>query len=470
MPARSRISCRFPGIVAATFAAGVFAVVSPATAQDHWPQWRGPNQNGVADNTGLPTTWDVDRNIVWKTKLPSWSGGTPIVWGEYIFLTSPSEVTPEQAEREAREREAQQQQQQRRRGRRGSGRSAGGDELMLLCLARDTGKILWSRTVDTGNEVKYKQNNTSPSPVTDGRHVWVVTGTGAVACFDFAGKEIWKKKLQEMYGSFGLNWGYASSPLLHDGKLIVEVLHGTRTDDPSYIVAFDATSGDVVWRVERPTDAPAEAPDAYTTPIVIDNNGRTEIVITGGDYITGHDPETGRELWRTGGLNPRKARNYRIVASPLFVDGIIYAPTRVRPLLAIRPGGGDGDSADPVVWKWDRPGAPDVPTPACDGERFFMVNDAGMVTCLDAKTGEVIWGPERTVPGTVSSSPLLADGKLYFTNEEGVTVVVSAGDTFELLASNELDGSFTLSSPVPAGEHLLVRTGTHLYCIGEAGS
>ncbi len=458
---------RMPSIpvCSALLSAAALLLTTPSTiAQENWPQWRGPNQNGFAANTGLPTTWDTETNIVWKAKLPSWSGGTPIIWGEYIFITSPSEVTAEQAAREAEAREQQEQRGRRGRRGRGGGRSPGGDDLMLMCLARDTGKVLWQHAVDTGNAVHYKQNNTSPSPVTDGEHVWVVTGTGVVAAFDMKGTKAWSHDLQEQYGSFGLNWGYASSPLLHDGMIIVEVLHGTRTDDPSYIIAFDAKSGNVNWRVERPTDAPAEAPDAYTTPIVIDNNGKTEIVITGGDYITGHDPATGKELWRIGGLNPRKARNYRIVASPVFADGIIYAPTRVRPLLAVRP----GTSEDPVVWKWDAPGAPDVPTPACDGERFFMVNDAGMVTCLDAKTGDVIWGPERTAPGTVSSSPLVADGKVYFTNEEGVTVVVSASDTFRLLATNTLDGSFTLSSPVPSGDQLLVRTGTHLYCIGNS--
>ena len=261
-------------------------------------------------------------------------------------------------------------------------------------------------------------------------------------------------------------WGYASSPLLYNGTLIIEVLHGYRTDDPSYIVAFNATTGEEMWRQERPTDALSESPDAYTTPALLKHNGVTQIVISGGDYVTGHQPDTGKEIWRSGGLNPHQERNYRVVGSPFVVDGIIYAPTRKRPLLALRAGG-TGDITDShLVWKWDGAGAPDVPTPACDGTYFYMVDDRGLATCLDAKTGQVVWGPERTAQGTVSASPILADGKLYITNEYGVTTVIAAGPTFKILATNELDGSYTLSSFAASGSQLFMRTGTHLYCIG----
>ena len=185
--------------------------------------------------------------------------------------------------------------------------------------------------------------------------------------------------------------------------------------------------------------------------------------------MTGHDPETGEEVWRAGGLNPERRGNYRIVASPVVVGNMVYAPTRKRPLLALAlPAGGSGDVSDSVVWAWDGPGAPDVPTPACDGTYFYMLDDKGLVTCLKAGTGEVVWGPERTAPGVVSASPLLADGKLYLLNENAVTTVVSAGPEFKILATNELDGTYTLSSPVVSGSQLFIRTATHLYCIGKA--
>lgn len=258
---------------------------------------------------------------------------------------------------------------------------------------------------------------------------FLVTGTGAVAAFDFEGRDIWKRNLQSDYGQFGLNWGYASSPLLYNGKLIIEVLHGNNTDDPSYVVAFDAATGKELWRQERPTDAPRESPDAYTTPALLDHGGVKQIVVSGGDYVTGHDPDTGREIWRAGGT---------------------------------------GDiTTSHLAWKWEDDAGPDVPTPVSDGKHFYMVDDRGLVTCLEAATGKVVWGPERTAVGTVSASPLLADGKLYITNERAVTTVLAAGPEFMALATNELDGTYTLSSIAVAGEQLFLRTSTHLYCIAK---
>ncbi len=422
--------------------ATLLAPVYKVHAQDNWPQWRGPDQNGVSAATELPTTWSLTKNIVWKTALPSWSASTPIIWGDRIFVTSPSPAASEEE------------------------KEPGGKELLLLCISRVNGKELWRHKLHEGNWLYRKQNNTSPSPVTDGKHVWVVTGTGQVTALDMDGKVLWKRNLQKDYGDFGLNFGYASSPLLYDGKLILEVLHGFRTDDPSYIVAFDTMTGKELWRRERPTDAWAESPDAYTTPAVLTQGKVTQVVISGGDYVTGHDPETGKELWRAGGLNPEKRRNYRVVASPLVVNDMIYAPTRKRPLLALRAGGG-GDVTDNIVWRWTGAGAPDVPTPVCDGSYFYMVDDRGRATCLDAKSGEVIWGPERTAQGIVSSSPVLADGKLYILNEMAVSTVLAAGPEFKLLATNELDGTYTLSSPAVSGSWLFIRTATHLYCIGK---
>jgi len=422
----------------------ILALIPLTVHADNWPQWRGPNQNGVSTATNLPSSWTIEDNMIWKTELPSWSGSTPIIWGDRIFLTSPSPAqSPEQQE-------------------------PGGPEIYILCINRKDGSEIWRYKLDEGNRLWRKQNNTSPSPITDGNHVWVVTGNGVVTNLDMDGKVIWMRNLQKDYGNFGLNWGYASSPILYKGKLIIEVLHGMRTDDPSYIVALNAKDGKEIWREERATDAMRESPDAYTTPVLLEHNGETQIVITGGDYVTGHNPDTGSEIWRAGGLNPEQRGNYRIVASPVAIDNMIYAPTRQRPLLAL-PAGEKGDISDKVVWKWDSAGAPDVPTPACDGKYFYMVDDRGRATCLDAKTGEVIWGPERTAQGTVSSSPLVADGKVFLLNENAVTTVLSAGPEFKLLSTNELDGTYTLSTPVAVGSQLFIRTATHLYCIGNGG-
>jgi outer membrane protein assembly factor BamB len=449
-----------------------------ANAAENWPQWRGPQGNGVSDATNPPTEWSLAKNIVWKAPLPSWSGGTPVIWGDRVFVTSPSksEASKSAGQEPPKQANSQPGGQPRRPGfggRRpgfggfggyGPARDPGGQMLLLICLSAKDGAELWRRELDEGNELHRKGNNSSPSPVTDGKHVWALTGTGQVAAFDRDGNPVWSHNLQKEYGKFGLNWGYGSSPLLYDGKLLIQVLHGNNTDDPSYLIAFDAASGKVLWRQERPTDAPAESPDAYTTPTLVTSGDKTLVVVSGGDYVTAHDPESGKEVWRVEGLNPGKEPNYRIIASPVVSGNMVYAPSRKAPLLAI-----DVSAGKPrVAWTWEEQrGGPDVPTPVSDGKYFFMVNDQGIVTCVDVKTGKAVSAPKRTAEGTVSASPLLADGKLYITNESAVTTVVTADPELKVLATNELDGSYTLSSPVVAGNRLFLRTSEYLYCIGK---
>lgn len=413
-------------------------LISAAANAEQWPHWRGPAQNGVSTATDLPATWSETENIVWKKELPSWSGGTPVVWGERIFLTSPNSGE----------------------------KTEGGEKLLLGCLSTKDGSVLWQRELAQGNAYMMKHNNTSPSPTTNGKVVVAASGTGVLRAFDMDGKELWHRDLQKEYGAFGHMWGYASSPLIHGKYVIAEVLHGMKTDDPSYVVAFDLKSGKEVWRVERPTDAPNESPDAYTTPTVLRHNGQEQIVISGGDYVTGHDPKSGKELWRGGGLNPKNEGNYRIVGSPIAIDGMVYAPTRKVPLLAFKAGGKGDISTSHLAWKYEGRAAPDVPSPATDGRYFYMVDDRGQATCLDAKTGALVWGPERTEQGNVSSSPVLADGKLYIVNENATTTVLAAGKEHEVLATNKLDGGYTLSSMAIAGGRIYLRTETHLYCIG----
>ena len=430
-----------------SLAACMFAGV--AFAGENWPQWRGPDQNGISDSTGLPETWSETENIVWKVELPSWSGSSPVVWGDRILVTSPTQgETPTDKSRFL---------------------NPGGDGLLLLCLSRKDGSTLWQVELDSGNHLGRKQNATSPTPVTDGKNIWVITGTGTVALLTMDGAVVWKQNFQKDYGQVGTNFGYATSPLIHDGKVIVQVLHGYKTDDPSYIMAYDAMKGDVLWRVERPTDALSETPDAYNTPTILGEGADAQIIVCGGGFVSGHDPKNGQEIWRASGLDPKRDEYYRTIASAIAVDGMVYAPTRQKPLLAIR-GGGKGDVTEShLAWKWDEAYGPDVPTPACDGKYFYMVDDKGVATCLDAKTGAVIWGPEHTARGAVSASPIVADGKLYITNEDAVTSVLAAGPTFKAIATNTLPGEgHTLSTMAVAGNQIFMRTPSHLYCIAKA--
>jgi len=395
----------------------------------NWPHWRGPSANGVAGDGPVPVTWTAIENVTWKLALPDFSGSTPIIWNDRIFLNV-----------------------------------AEGTELYLVCVDRNKGTELWKAHLGTGNAKVRKQNMSSPSPSTDGTHVWVMTGTGVLKAFNFAGKEIWARDLQKEYGPFGLNWGYASSPLLHKDRLYVEVLHGMKTDDPSYLLSIDRLTGRTRWKVERPTDAVSESPDAYTTPALLRHEGREEIVVSGADYVTGHDLATGAELWRAGGLNPAKDRNYRVVASPIVVGDMIYVSSRVRPFIAFRAGGRGDVTSSHRVWSTDQ--GPDVPTPAIDGQYVFILNDRGIVWCRDARTGAEIWGNQRVRPGTYSASPVVAGGKVYVVSEDGVTTVFEAGPEFKILAENDL-ADYTLSSPAVSDGQIFLRTTKHLYCIGK---
>jgi outer membrane protein assembly factor BamB len=407
----------------------VFLFSLTVVQAENWPQWRGPSPNGVSSEKNLPVKWTTEENVVWKVPMTGVSGSTPIIWRDRIFLNA-----------------------------------SDGDNLALWCVDKNKGEVLWKQPLGAGNVKMRKHNMSSPSPVTDGRSVYVMTGTGLLKAFDFSGKELWSRDIQKEYGTFGLNWGYASSPLLFEDSLYVQVLHGMKTDDPSYVMRIDKKSGKTVWKIDRPTNAIRESPDSYTTPALLRYGKVTEIVITGGDCVTGHDPATGKELWRANGLNPDNNPFYRIVASPIVFNEIIYAPTRVKPLLALKAGGRGDVTSSHVLWSTVN--GPDVPTPVTDGQYFYIVNDRGIVWCLDAKTGAEIYGQQRIKPGVYSGSPVLADGKIYVTSEEGLTTVIAAGPKFEVLAENPLN-DFTLSSPAISDGRIYIRTTGHLYAIGK---
>ena len=400
-----------------------------AASAEHWPQWRGPLLNGTSPETGLPTRWDTTTNIAWSLPLPALSGSTPIVWDSHVFLNV-----------------------------------ATGNALELWAVNRDTGTVRWRRVLGSGNRRARKQNMSSPSPVTDGTYVWTMTGTGRLAVFDFDGELIWGRDIQQDYGRFGLQWGYASSPLLHDGALYVQVLHGMMTDDPSYVLRIDGATGETVWKTNRPTHARRESPDSYTTPTLLRYDDSVEVVVTGADVVTGYDPGSGQELWRAAGLNPSNNGAYRLVASPVAFGSLLYAPSRERPLLALKAGGRGDVTLTHLAWSTNN--GPDVPTPVTDGTYFYIVRDNGVLWCLDAKTGAPVYGPQRLRRGTYSASPVLADGKLYATNEDGDTSVVVAGPRFELVAENALD-DYALSSPAVSDGQIFLRTTQRLWAIGE---
>jgi outer membrane protein assembly factor BamB len=408
-------------------AAGACAV-TPLTAEN-WPQWRGPLLNGLSREADLPVRWSRTEGLAWTLALPAWSGSTPIVWGGRIFLNV-----------------------------------ADGPGVFLWCVDRANGSVLWRRPLDGGNRQIRKQNMSSPSPVTDGIHVWVMTGTGVLKSFDFDGNERWTRNIQRDHGFFGQLYGYGSSPLLFEDSLYVQVLHGSHTAEPSYLLRINKTDGRTIWRVERRTPARQESTDAYTTPTLLRHGRLSEIVVSGADVVTGHDPATGTEVWRAEGLNPTHDGIYRIIASPVVHDGIIYAPSRERPMLALKAGGRGDVSRSHVLWRFMN--GPDVPTPVTDGTYLYVINDRGIMWCLDAKTGVPLYERQRLRPSTYTGSPVLADGKIYITNEDGLTSVVQAGPKFAVLAENDL-GEYTLSSPTVSDGQIFIRTDKFLYAIGR---
>lgn len=404
-------------------------ILAPVAQAENWPQWRGPRMDGTSIEKNLPVKWSATENVVWKLPLPNRSGSTPIVWGDSIFLNVAHEGKVE-----------------------------------LWTVNGKDGSVLWKKHLSDGDQQMRKHNMSTPSPVTDGKLVWVLTGTGVLKCFDFSGNEKWSRNIQKEYGQFGLNHGYGSSPLLDGAFLYVQVLHGMKTDDPSYVLKIDAASGKTVWRVERPNNAVMESPDSYTTPLIASFGGKRELIISGADVVTGHDLSTGKELWRGGGFNPGNNPFHRIIASPVVSGDHVYTPTRVKPFIAYRAGGSGDITSTHQLWQFQN--GPDVPSPGIDETYLYLVTDRGVVYCLDRKTGKEVYGGQRLKTGTYSSSPVIADGKIYISNEDGVTSVFRIGPKFELLAENDTP-EYTLSSVAVSNGRLFVRTAGHLYCIGR---
>ncbi len=395
---------------------------------------------------GLAVNWTQTDNVRWRTKLPSWSAATPIVWADTIFITSAEEgfTTLDGGRRKTRGEPVP-------------------DKIFLFAIDRKNGAVRWRKQIDSGNQLFRKQNSASPSPVTDGKHVWVMTGNGKFACFSMDGVEVWKRDIQADYGRFGLNHGYASTPLLEGDRLYVQVLHGMKTKDPSYVFAVDKGTGKTIWKEERPTDAQRESLDNYATPQIARVDNRQQLVVSGADYVTGHDIDSGKELWRIGGFNPTNDPANRTIASSVVIgENVFTTSTRGRPFIAFRAGGSGNITGKSEIWK-NNLGA-DVPTPTTDGKYLYVLVDNGILNCLEAATGKVVYQGKRIERGTYSASPLLADGKIYCINEEGTTTVVKVGPEFEVLAVNKLDG-LTLASPVAVDDEIFIRTADYLYCI-----
>jgi outer membrane protein assembly factor BamB len=403
------------------------ALIATSAGADNWAQWRGPGSAGVAPAGTFPTTWSATENVAWKVDLPGRGASTPVVWEDSIFVSC-----------------------------------ASGDKNALLCFDRQ-GKKRWETTFGQERPGKNrKATGSNPSPTTDGELVYVYFKNGDFACVDFDGKVVWQKNLQDEYGKDTLWWDLGTSPVLTRDLVVVACMQS----GPSYLAGFDKKTGDVVWKVDRMLDAPVESAQSYTTPVVLDEDGKETIIVLGADHVTAHDAASGEELWRAGGLNPGQDESFRSIASPVVVDGLVIAPyARGDTLTAIRLGGSGDVTLSNVAWVLNDAGA-DVPTPAVANGKIYVCRDNGEVVCLDAKSGERLWG-ERVERHreSFSSSPMLAGGNIYVTREDGKTFVLEQGDAFRLVAANEL-GEQTVATPVFTDGKILIRTMQSLYCIG----
>jgi len=399
---------------------------------ENWPQWRGPQGNGICTERGLPTTWSKTDHVVWRLPLPGAAGATPAVWDNRIFLTSAKD-----------------------------------DELVLLCI--DTsGKLQWERKLGAGNtQVRVDEGNSaSPSPATDGKHVWTMITNGNLACYDFAGNEAWKTNLQDRYGAFNIQFGMTSTPVLDGDKLYVQLFH----TGYHLLVALDKRTGDEVWRHDWQTDARAECEHAYTSPMVYRDARREFLLVHGCDYVTGHDLNDGRELFRCGGLNFEGAKYnaaYRFVASAVAAEGLIVVPScKNGPVLGLRveAQGDITNSAAGHVWRMDA-GTPDVPSPLIHDGLVYLCSEKGILTCLEAKSGKVLY-QERAHQHLHRASPVFADDKIYLMARDGTATVVKAGPVFEILGTNEL-GEAVSASPAVSNGRIYLRSFDALYAIGK---
>lgn len=424
------------------------AVVTSGTvlSDTNWPSWRGPNGNSVSSSKSLPTTWSDKENVAWKTPIAGDGASSPCIWGDSVFITAQDN-----------------------------------EKLMALKFDLKTGKNLWSKELSTGEAIRdplrgkpgdqrrrqkfHKLHNlASPSPVTDGKAVVFLFGNGDLACANFEGTILWKKNLQKDQGVFTIWWGYANSPLIHDNFVICTVMQDSLEDlegekAQSFLIAYDLATGKEVWKTPRKTIAKAESCDSYTTPIYHKAANQTQIILMGGNQLDAYDPNTGKQLWKKEGLN-----GGRTITGPTIEQNTVFATQGMRgPLVAINLDKSSGlPTNEKAAWEYTK-NTPDSCCPVGSNGLIFIISDNGFAQCLDANNGTSYWN-ER-IGGDYKSSPLACNGKIYFTNLEGVCTVVEATKTFTVVAKNSI-GEGVIASPAVSQDHLLVRTRKSLICIG----
>jgi outer membrane protein assembly factor BamB len=419
---------------------------------DNWPHWRGPLASGVSTEDALPVRWSDTENIAWKAPLRGLGISSPIVWRDLVVVTSQvgnGVVRPGPRlvqggnPLEAGERPL------------GRGPTSGEGKATFLVSAFDrvSGRRLWEFALPAEGplpSVHEKHNLASPSPATDGERVYAWFATGQLAAVDLSGTLVWKKHLGAEYGPFEINWGHGSSPTVYKDQIILLCYH----ERASYLLALDSRTGAVRWKADA-----APGVTSYSTPLVVETGGKAEIIVNSSAGVSGHDAATGARLWHI------EETNRFPIPMPLFHEGVIYTSRGYRssPFMAIRPGGKGDVAASHVTWKVPS-GAPYVASIIHYDGLIYMMGDVGVLTVVDAKTGERVH--QERVGGVYSASPVAGDGKIYMASEDGETIVVAAGRTPRVLARNRLNAR-QLASPAIAGGRVFIRSDDALYAIGK---
>ncbi len=393
----------------------------------NWPDWRGPTCDGRSDATGLPLKWSETENIVWKTPIHDLGYSSPVVWGDQVWLTTATK---------------------------------NGKTLYAICVDLNSGRVIHDVEVfhpEKPQRINLLNSYATPSAVVEEGFVYVHYGTHGTACLDSqTGKVLWSRtdlNCEHMQGP-------VSSPILFEDLLIVH-LEGT---DVQFIAALDKKTGNTVWRYDRPKELyenvePLYLLKSYHTPVIVEVNGKPQLVSNGAMLVTGHNPRTGAELWRV------RYRDDNPISRIVTGHGLLFINCGGSPgathLWAVRQGG-TGDVTDThVVWKMTKDVCHES-SPVLVGELLYMMSDKGVLICKEAKTGETVW-TER-LEGDYGASLLYADNRIYMSNKDGKTTIIEPGREFRRLAVNKLDG-FIGASPAVEGKSLLLRTKTHLYRI-----
>jgi outer membrane protein assembly factor BamB len=409
-----------------------------------WAGFRGPNQNGSADETHLPAVLSIPQNLSWSVALPGESSATPIVSKGRIFLSSTQK---------------------------------GGKDLLALCLDAASGKILWQKTLAVAAQNPPRNTMTSSSPAADGRRVVFLYTDGTCTALDYDGGVLWSKNLSEKFGPFSNKFGYSSSPLIDDGRVYIPLIRRETpwspmtSDKPldSYLIALDIQTGDVLFASVRKTRAKDETKDSYVTPVLAELNGQKQILLSGGNCLTGHSPADGRTLWEFE-YDQSDGTRGRAVSSPVC-DGtlVYYTVPRGAFTIAVRPDKPGRLGPECRRWLFDQTG-PDCANPLLYKGLLYLIDDSGEKTmyCINPGDGQLIWKDKLPAEGPIFASPTAADDKIYILDESGKVMVVAAGGRkMNLLSTLKLGGKPAYSTIAIANGCLFVRTAEKLYCFRE---